>query len=269
MTINVLRTNGTSGAASANYATFISGPNAAIAGVNFTNASGLFTWASGDSSSRSFSVGIVDDFATNVNRSVGLRLTGVTGAIVGITNALLTIVDNDCVISFSSASFTFSESVGTAQIQINRSGNLTNGATVLFETQNGTAFSGTHFGGVTNTITFNPLAAAAFGSVVISNDAAVNVDRTFTVFLLNPLPTNANTIILGGALVTIANEDVDFQFSAGSYAVTESVGTATIIVNRTGLTTGTSTVNTRPAAARRLISLITIRPTARSRSRRA
>lgn len=243
ITISVLRTNGNAGPASASFATFAGGANPAVAGSHYTSTNGLFNWASGDTSVKTFAVAITDDGATNVDRTVGLRLTGITGSSAGFTNVVLTIADNDSVITFTGGTYSVNENQATAPITVNRTGNLTNTATVTFYTLNGTAIHPTHYTGVTNTLTFNPLVASVTASVPLVNDSAVNVDRTFNVGLISPSPAASVALGIGGATVTIVNEDVDLQFSLANYSVAEAGGSATITVNRTGLVTGASTVD--------------------------
>ncbi len=92
-TITVTRTGSTSGAATIHYAT---SDGTATAGADYDSTSGDLNFANGDAS-KTFTVGIINDTATEPNETVTLTLsTTSTGAVLGTPNpATLTIVDND------------------------------------------------------------------------------------------------------------------------------------------------------------------------------
>ncbi|MBM3930873.1 MAG: hypothetical protein FJ336_06310, partial [Sphingomonadales bacterium] len=66
-------------------------------GAHFIPVTGSLSWPDSDLTPRTFQVPIIDDFTTNTDRTVNLRLTGPTGgATLGsISNAMLRISDND------------------------------------------------------------------------------------------------------------------------------------------------------------------------------
>jgi len=110
-TITVVRTNGSVGAVGVNYTT---ANGTALAGTDYTGASGSFTWANGDASVRTFNVGITDNFVTNANKTVSLQLSGISGgAASGTLAATLTIVDNDSVFTFGTNAFSVNETNGS------------------------------------------------------------------------------------------------------------------------------------------------------------
>ena len=92
-TITVTRTGGTEGAVSVNYAT---SNGTAIAGSDYTSASGTLNFAAGQSSA-TFTIPITDDSAVENDETVNLTLSNASGG-AGLgtpINATLTIVDND------------------------------------------------------------------------------------------------------------------------------------------------------------------------------
>ena len=93
-TITVTRTGGSSGAVGVSYAT---SNGTATAGSDYTSTSGTLSWANGDTSSKTFSIPILDDSAYEGNETVNLTLSSPTGeATLGSpSTAVLTIVDND------------------------------------------------------------------------------------------------------------------------------------------------------------------------------
>ncbi len=94
-TITVQRINGADGAVSVAYS---AAAGTATAGLDFSPASGTLTWANGDSGSKTFKVGVLNDTAQEGSETVLLSLSGPTGgATLDDTQktALLTILDND------------------------------------------------------------------------------------------------------------------------------------------------------------------------------
>ncbi|HVT16429.1 MAG TPA: Calx-beta domain-containing protein [Thermoanaerobaculia bacterium] len=91
--ITVLRTGGSSGAASVQYAT---SDGTAVAGVNYRAASGTLSWGDGDASPKSFSVAVLDDGVVDGSHTVNLSLSHPTGgATLGGSAVVLTITDAD------------------------------------------------------------------------------------------------------------------------------------------------------------------------------
>src|SRR5206468_3725633 len=106
------------------------------------------------------------DFLVNADRTVNLALSnpqpggdpnlGAPG-LGNQSTALLTIINDDSAVSFSSATYSVNEntSLGAAVIQFVRTGSTNNPASVDFvTTTNGTAIVGVNYTPVTNTITF-------------------------------------------------------------------------------------------------------------------
>jgi len=94
-TITVQRVNGADGAVSVAYS---AAAGTAAAGQDFTPASGTLTWANGDSGSKTFKVGVLNDTAQEANETVLLALSGPTGGATlddAQKTATLTILDND------------------------------------------------------------------------------------------------------------------------------------------------------------------------------
>src|SRR5207237_7757539 len=92
--------------------------------------------------------------------------------------------------------------------------------------------------------------------VTINGDQRFEPDETFTVNLSNPV--NA-TISRGTGTGTILNDDAQggiISFSQGNYTVSESGGSITITVNRSGDTSGPATVvSTTPDDSAALVVL--------------
>jgi hypothetical protein len=93
-TIRVLRTGGTAGAVSVNYAT---SNGTAASGSDYTSASGTLNWGDGDTAAKTFNISIANDSAVEGNETINLTLSNATnGAQISGTNpVVLTITDND------------------------------------------------------------------------------------------------------------------------------------------------------------------------------
>jgi plastocyanin len=92
--ITVDRSNGTAGAVSVNYAT---SDGTGVAGKNYTAASGMLNWASGDGASKTFNVAVLDDGVADGNHTVNIKLSAPGGgASLGTpATAVLTVTNTD------------------------------------------------------------------------------------------------------------------------------------------------------------------------------
>ncbi len=93
-TITVVRTGGTEGNVSLNYAT---SNGTATAGSDYTTASGTLNWSSGDDSKKRFTIPISDDNTIESSETIILTLSNPSGgaALGSNDTAILTINDND------------------------------------------------------------------------------------------------------------------------------------------------------------------------------
>lgn len=94
-TISIDRTGNTIGAGSVAFTT---GNGSAIAGVDYTAATGVINFAPGEIT-KTFTINIADDAISEANETINLTLSNPVGGIFtagsSITNATLSIVDND------------------------------------------------------------------------------------------------------------------------------------------------------------------------------
>jgi hypothetical protein len=92
-TVVVLRSGGSSGRVTVDYAT---SDGSARAGTNYTPVSGTLSWADGDISQQSFDVPVLDDGVQDGTHTVNLTLSNPTGgATLGSSTAVLSITDDD------------------------------------------------------------------------------------------------------------------------------------------------------------------------------
>ena len=242
--ITVSRTNGTVGAVSVDYATATGGT--ALVGTHYQTVSGRFTWPDSDITDRTFAVPVMDDLATNANRTVNLTLRNVGGgAAMSISNAVLTILDNDSVIGFSSTNYSVSENAGLALITVSRGGPAVDTVSVNFSVAAGTALGGTDFVTTNGTLSFAPGVGSQVFAVLVTDDTLVEGDETILLSLNTPVsvPVGSATLAITNAQLVIVDDEATISFTAASYVVGENVGRASITVQRLGVTNSTIQVD--------------------------
>ncbi len=217
-----------------NYATTSGGT---ATGSDYTPVNGLITFAPGQTN-RTFNIPITNDIiAGEGNETVLLQLSGPTNALLGLSNATLTIIDDDTLplVQFSSLTYSVGEGDGSATITVilvNTTSALP--VTVNYATTDGTATSGSDYTGVSNTLTFAPGETTQTFTVPILEDALYEAAETVTLTLSGP--TNATLGPNNPAVLTITDNDPipTVAFSAADYNVNEADTTdtiATITVN--------------------------------------
>src|ERR1051326_7479865 len=157
-TVSVIRTNGSSGVVTVQYTT---GDGTATANSDYKAASGTLQFLGGTNNEvHTFDVKIIDDSIAEDDETINLSLFNVTGgATLGVSNAVITIVDNDSPngrLNFSSATYSTNENAGVATITVNRSGGSQGALQFTYASSNGPAIPGTDYVGVTNTLSWDP-----------------------------------------------------------------------------------------------------------------
>jgi uncharacterized delta-60 repeat protein len=246
-TITVTRTNGTQNVVQVSYST---ANGSAVAGVDFTNVTGTLTFNNGDTS-KTFTIPIINGTTVQPDRTVILKLyTPTGGATLGLTNAVLTIVNDNIAnghISFTSTNYSTNEISGTAYVAVSRLGGSSGSINVTLRTADGSAVNGVDYIGYSNTLSWASKNAATITvPIPVMHDTLVTSNRTVNLMLtnmtLNTFPTNLwglNT----NATLTIVNVDSagTIQFGSPVYSVKKYGGFALIPVLRTGGSVGTVT----------------------------
>ncbi len=252
VTITVTRTNGTHGAVQVGYAT---ANGSAIAPNNYTAVVGALTFADGVTS-QTFTVPIVPSTLNQPDKTVYLRLFGITGGgVPGLTNAVLTIVNSVYGaghVAFASATNGVNENAGSATIVLNRMGASSGTLDVTAITSDGTAVNGINYVGVTNVVHWNSGDALPKSvTIPILHDGLYSPNLTANIRLTNGMSGGrANVYVLGLSALTNSTliiTNVDFpgsvEFTTPSYSVKKYGGYAVIPVIRTGGSAGTLTVD--------------------------
>jgi uncharacterized delta-60 repeat protein/uncharacterized repeat protein (TIGR01451 family) len=246
VTITVRRLVGTSNAVSVAYTTT---DGTALAGLHYVPTNGMLNFGPGETTAR-FTVGILDDFTTNADRSFTVRLSNPSGgASLGSPNpATVTILNNDQVVGFDANNYAVSESVGTATIAVRRLGGTVGTLTVTYGTGAGTASSGVDYQDVSGSLVFTNGQSVATFDVPIFDDFLVEGNETVDLTLAGV----AGSAVLGvsSATLTIVDNDVSagqIGFGQPNFTVNEQGVTALITVIRTGGSSGNASVNYQTA----------------------
>jgi uncharacterized delta-60 repeat protein len=232
--LTVTRTGGDLGAIDLAYTT--SGGTASP-GVDYDGAAGLLTLAAGQTNA-TISIPLLDDDLAESNETFTVRLYVLTApARAGtITNATVAITENDSRIQFTQAEYGVGEDAGAVTLSVTRSGSSAGAAAAAYTTLDGAALATADYGATSGFLNWadGELGTKSF-TVAISNNAAVDGDRSFFVALTNV--TGAATAgPRTGARVTVIDDEspLGAQFESLSYSVGESDGAVQLVVRRTG-----------------------------------
>lgn len=217
----------------------------ATADVDYVASPDTFTFLPGEVS-KTVGIVITDDPFVEGDETVNLALSNPTGGAqlqAPTSSSVLTILDNDSLVNFTTNAFTVNEAAGTATVTLERSGNLSFDAIVSYAVTAGTATAGADFTAETNIVTFLAGETNQSFTVAIVNDGLVEVAETVNLQLLGGVGAT-----LGGtnsAVLTIVDDDTSgtFSFAASSFVILENGVFATINVVREGGSAGAVSVN--------------------------
>ncbi len=255
--ITVLRTNGSTGVVTVDYATLA---GTAIPGVDYISTSNTLAFAEGETS-KQIVIPIIQHPQAGLDKTLTIVLTNTTGgaAILGPNTASLTILDNHEAFSFSSPVYAVAENAGSVSITVIRQNGSNNLTTVRYATTNITALAGTNYVGVANgALTFNPGESIKSFTVPVIHDPRVTGNLFFGVNLFNPTPP-AQLFNYSSAVVNLFDVDPGFSFASTNlivitnadltmvtnahYGVIKSMSTNVVIsVLRSNANTGTVSV---------------------------
>jgi len=220
-------------------------------GPDYVTTTGSTTWTSSSPTTQYVTVPICDRGLTDGSTKVFLVQVSTTvgGPLMGENSyGIVTITENDSVagtVGLAASTDTVSESAGVAELLVNRATGSTGVVTVSYATADGTAAAGTDYTATTGTLTWDAgdLTTKVI-DVPITNEGLTTGTKAFTLNLSSI--TGGATLGTSSATVTIEDNDVSSStvaLSAGTYSVSENVGTATIPVVLTGASSGTVTVS--------------------------
>ncbi len=181
----------------------------ALAGADFTAASGTLSFAAGEVS-KTVGVAVFDDVAKEDTETFTVRLSAPTGAYtptISRADGVGTIADDDVPADFAIADLTVAEDAGTASVTVTRTGDVVAAATVDFATESGTAIAGRHFTAASGTLAFVAGETTKTIDIALVDDTVHAAERTFVVRLSDAASTFAPTISRAEATVTVTEDD--------------------------------------------------------------
>jgi uncharacterized delta-60 repeat protein/uncharacterized repeat protein (TIGR01451 family) len=245
--ITVLRTNGNANTVTVQLTV---SDGTAIAGINYSNASRQLTFAPGQNSATD-NIPIIQLTTAGPNTTVKLTLSDPTGGavITGLTNEILTIVNDIADFAFASSTYFVSEGAGSVTLTILRGGPTNTSSSVSYTTfsptnaadTNGYAVPNVDYVPTNGVLNFPPGETLETIPVGILQGTAVNPVESFQVLLKNPSPGTQ----LGApstATVGIISDVTGFAFATNSYVVGENGTNVVVTVNRLNANTGTISV---------------------------
>jgi uncharacterized delta-60 repeat protein/uncharacterized repeat protein (TIGR01451 family) len=238
--VTVVRTNGSTGVVSVDFAT---SSGTAISDVDFIGVTNTLTFTNGEVSKVVY-VDIIDDFAVEPTETVNLRLFNPRygATLTEPSTATMLIFDNESSVSFGSASYSVNEDAGTALITVVRSGGTGSVVAVSYASGGGSALPGSDYSPVNGIVTFNPGETVKTVFLPITDNSITNVNKTVGLSLFGPsggalVGSPSNTV------VTILDNDCLISLSQSAYSVSESAGEAVITVRRSGSISVPASVN--------------------------
>jgi hypothetical protein len=249
--VSVSRSAGSSGAVSVNYAT---ANGTAIAGQDYTMASGVLNWANGETGAKTFSIPLTNDSLFENNETFSVALTNPTNGLTLGPNstANVTVTSDDPQplpgsVALAQATYTVSEESGSLVVSVSRTGGASGAASVNYATANGSATAGQDYTNTTGTLNWaDGEGGSKTFSIPLTSDLLVESNETFTVALSGP--TGGMTLgSPASATVTLTSDDVPaapgvVQLAQAAYSVSEVAGSLVVSVTRTGGSAGAASV---------------------------
>ncbi|MFT3706940.1 MAG: Calx-beta domain-containing protein [Archangium sp.] len=239
VTITVRRTGGSDGAVGVSFAT---SNGTATSGSDYTTTSGTLSWGNGDSTSKTFTVTLLDDAVYEGSEAFSVALNNATGgATLGTASGTVTISDDELpqrgTLAFTTNTFTAAENGGSVTITVTRTGGSNGAVGVSYATSNGTATSGSDYTASSGTLSWpDGDASSKTFTVAVLNDTAFEGGETVNLAL--SAATGGATLGTAAAVLTITDDESPnpgtLSFSNAAYSVTENGVSLVVSVTRTG-----------------------------------
>ncbi len=216
------------GTVAMNYAT---GGGNAVAGTDYTAASGVLSFAPGETA-KTVRIALLDDAAGESSETFNLSLTAVTGATAPDRQGTAVIAANDAGLAntpvISIEDTLVGEGQGYADFIVRLDAPSANTVIVDYQTQNATATVGEDYLGQTGTLSFAPGETVKTVRVWVAEDSASETTEAFQLALKNPqafdlvnnAPANA---LLGRTVGTASVIDNDSAADLPTVSVSDMV----------------------------------------------
>lgn len=178
----------------------------AIAGTDYVAASGSLTFSPGETS-KNITVEVIDDTIQENNETVYVKLMNATNAMIGASQGLGTIVDNDPTPTISISDATVLEGdTGTVSLSftVTLSAISSETVTVDYATADGTASAGSDYVSASENLVFTPGQTSKTITVTVNGDEIQEEDEYLFINLSNAV--NASLAINQG-IGAILNDD--------------------------------------------------------------
>lgn len=253
--VTVERLDGSTGKVSVKYSTGASG-DSAEKDKDYKNTSGALSWAAGDNSSKTIEIPLLTDLLKESNETFTLSLSGVSGGATldSQKSASITIQDstNFGSLQFKSASAKYSESAGTVNIEVERSGGSDGAVSVDYSigSSTDTATNNADYKASNGTLSWaNGDNKAKLITLDILRDELQENDESLLISLKNP-KGNATLGDTSTSRITISDATSfgNISFSTANATTQEDAGSLVIKVQRTGGNDGAVSVRVRSGA---------------------
>jgi hypothetical protein len=195
-----------------NYAT---ADGTAVAGVDYQATSGVLFFTNGIGTN-TFKVPIFNNSQINGNHNFSVSLFNPTspGRLVAPSNQVVTIVDDNSGLSFSSPTYTILKNGVSTTITVLRTGNTNTTSSVNFSTTDGTAHAGTDYVATNGVLLFTNGVTTRTVGVTVIDSTTVQPDKTVLLQLSDP----ASAILVApyAATLTIHDDSGSLVVPAGS-----------------------------------------------------
>ncbi|NJN94685.1 MAG: hypothetical protein HC875_11625 [Anaerolineales bacterium] len=200
-----------------NYAS-LTGGTATLGSDYTTPASGLLITFSPGQTSQTFNIPVINDaIADEGDETVLLELSTPVNATLGLSNATLTIIEDDPLpsVQFSSDNYIVTEADTLMPIDVMLSAVSALTVTVNYTTSNQTAEDGSDYTATSGTLTFLPGSTDQTFSITINDDSVDEPNETVRLTLSTPNGANLGTP--SSSTLTIEDDDTSSGTCAGVY----------------------------------------------------
>lgn len=225
--LTLVRSNSVETAASVEYGC---AEGTARAGEDYTEVSGTLTFAPGETG-QLVAVPILNNGFANGLRQFQVTLSNPSEAILGArATATVFINDNDSGLRFMYGTYSVAEGAGTAAVCMVRGDDGDLPVTVVLSTRDATAKAGLDYAGFTNSLSFGPTERLKLVRVQILNDGLTEERENFQLVLNDPTGTSLGR--QQTTMITIDDDDQNFEFESAACTVAEDAGIVLVGVRR-------------------------------------
>jgi hypothetical protein len=190
-------------------------------GSDFNAVTGTLSFAAGELR-KSFDISIINDDLGEIDETINLSLSNPSNTILDSpSTAVLTIVDDDDSLRFSSDTYMVKENISAVFVTVQRRGNTANAVTVGYSTNDDTAIAPADYTATFGTLKFAPGETEKAFAIPIINDGIGEQSEQVGLILSNPIGASLAT---SSAVLMIIDDDPAIEnFSPESGAVGTSV----------------------------------------------